>query len=251
MNGGAIRGVVMRARGRVLRAMAAQLPTAMMFQNGSRDVRRVALTFDDGPGPLSLRFFDALEAAGARGSFYVIGEKCEGFAKELSEGASRGHDIAGHGFTHRPFTELGKRELEDELERTAALLPQRPGQLKMVRPPYGRMTPFSLVRSFRAGYASAMWSFDPLDWDLGSAREIVDAVDPALIQNGDIILLHEGPHTLEALPEVMARLQGAGFELVTVSTLLREAAPAAALSPDPKNSNGEQLAHSTHSTNAR
>ena len=65
MNGGALREVVRRARGRVLRAMAAPLPTAVVFQNGSRGVRRVALTFDDGPGALSLRFFDALEAAGA------------------------------------------------------------------------------------------------------------------------------------------------------------------------------------------
>jgi peptidoglycan/xylan/chitin deacetylase (PgdA/CDA1 family) len=250
MNEGSIRGVVMKARGRVLRAMAAQLPTAVLFQNGSRHARRVALTFDDGPGPLTTRFFDVLEAAGARASFFVIGEKCEGFGEELSDGARRAHDIAGHGFTHTPFPELGKRRLEDELERTAALLPQRPGQLKMVRPPYGRMTPFSLVRSFRAGYSSAMWSFDPLDWDLRSAREVVDAVDPALIHNGDIILLHEGPYTLEALPEIMARLQNAGFELVTVSTLLRDVAPAAAFAPNhsngPTNANGSRLAHSSN-----
>jgi peptidoglycan/xylan/chitin deacetylase (PgdA/CDA1 family) len=200
--------------------MAERLPTSVVFQRGSRHARRIALTFDDGPGQLTLRFLDALEAGGARGSFFVIGKKCEGFTRELAESLRRGHDVAGHGFTHTPFPQLGRRELEDELARTEALLPAATRQLKMVRPPYGQMTPFSLLHSYRAGYTSAMWSFDPLDWDARSPREIVEAVDPAEIRNGDIVLLHEGQLTLQALPEILARLKGAGFELVTITELL-------------------------------
>ena len=66
-----------------------------------------------------------------------------------------------------------------------------------------------------------MWSLDTLDWEAPSAEELVQRVPAARVGAGEIILLHEGrPVTLEALPRVIANLQRAGFELVTVSELL-------------------------------
>jgi peptidoglycan-N-acetylglucosamine deacetylase len=220
--GNSIRGAAMWVRGRALRAMAERLPPSVVFQRGPRSARRLALTFDDGPSPLTRRYLDVLDRGGAKASFFVIGRNCEGRALELEETVGRGHHLASHGFTHTPFPELGGRALKDELVRTEALLPGQPGRLRMVRPPFGKMTPTSLLRSYRAGYTSAMWSFDPLDWDAASSRDVVRAVDPAKLRNGDIVLLHEArPITLDALPEILERLRDAGFELVTVTDLLQ------------------------------
>jgi hypothetical protein len=67
-----------------------------------------------------------------------------------------------------------------------------------------------------------MWSFDPLDYTRQSAAELVEAVDPAKLQNGDIILLHEERKTtLDAIPEMVERLRGAAFEIVPVTEILR------------------------------
>lgn len=223
----AVSRAVAWARGRALRAMADALPESMVFQHGPRHVRRIALTFDDGPGPLTPRYLEILEREKARASFFVIGNRCEAWRDELAETARRGHDVAGHGWSHTPFTKLSRRALKEELERTATVLPPSPGP-RMVRPPYGRMTPRSLLASYLAGYTSAMWSFDPLDWEAKSADEVVRAVDPARIRGGDIVLLHEERQTtLEALPEIIARLRRAGFELVPVSELLVGGAPRA------------------------
>ena len=202
--------------------MAERLPTSVLFQRGPRSPRRIALTFDDGPSPFTRRYLDVLNHAGAKASFFVIGRNCQGHAPELEETVRRGHHLASHGFTHTPFPELGARALKDELARTEALLPGEPGRLRMVRPPFGKMTPASLLRSYRAGYASAMWSFDPLDWDAASSSDVVRAVDPAKLRSGDIVLLHEArPITLDALPQILERLCAAGFELVTVTNLLQ------------------------------
>ena len=85
------------------------------------------------------------------------------------------------------------------------------------------MTPRSLLRTYRAGYASAMWSFDPLDYTRESAADVAAAVDPAKLENGDIVLLHEERRTtLEAMPEIASRLHDAGFELVTITELMRQ-----------------------------
>jgi peptidoglycan/xylan/chitin deacetylase (PgdA/CDA1 family) len=167
-------------------------------------------------------YLEVLEKLGVCASFYVIGNKCEGHRAALDEAVRHGHDVAGHGWSHTPFTKLRRSEIERELAMTCAVLPRSGDAVRMVRPPYGRMTPRSLAASYLAGYTSAMWSFDPLDWDATSAADVVGAVDPKKLAGGDIILLHEERRTtLDALPRVIERLRGEGFELVTVSQLVR------------------------------
>ena len=213
--------VMMKARGRALRVMADTLPSSVVFQHGPRTSRKVALTFDDGPGPMTREYLDVLDKARAPAAFFVIGNQCAAHSDALAETARRGHDVAGHGWSHTPFTKLPTRELESELAKTSAVLPSLGGRARMVRPPYGRMTPRSLLSSFRAGFSSAMWSFDPLDWQAQTADDVVRAVDPAKLQGGDIILLHEERRTtLDALPEIIRRVRAAGFELATVSELV-------------------------------
>lgn len=214
--------VLVKTRGRALRVLADTLPERVVFQHGPRRSRAIALTFDDGPGPMTAEYLDVLDAAGAKATFFVIGNRCEAHAEALAETARRGHEVAGHGWSHTPFTKLATDALAIELEKTAAVLPSLHGPSRMVRPPYGRMTPRSLFASYRAGFSSAMWSFDPLDWAARSAEEVVASVDPSKLQGGDIVLLHEERRaTLDALPAMIDRIQKAGLELVTVSDLVR------------------------------
>jgi peptidoglycan/xylan/chitin deacetylase (PgdA/CDA1 family) len=212
-----------KTRGRALRVLADTLPSSVVFQHGTRKKRRVALTFDDGPGPYSEELLDVLDRAKARATFFVIGDECQGRSKVLEEMVRRGHDVAGHGWSHTRFPQLDRATLESELARTASLLPASSPARAIVRPPYGTMTPRSLLHTYRAGYASAMWSFDPLDYTRESAADVAAAVDPAKLENGDIVLLHEERRTtLEAMPEIASRLHDAGFELVTVTELMRQ-----------------------------
>jgi peptidoglycan/xylan/chitin deacetylase (PgdA/CDA1 family) len=209
-------------RGRALRAMADALPTGVIFQHGDRRSRAIALTFDDGPGPRSGEYLEVLDRLAVNATFFVIGERCAPHAGALAEMARRGHEIAGHGWSHTPFPKLGSAAIERELAMTAAVLPPPLGAWRLVRPPYGRMTPRSLAASAMSGYTSAMWSFDPLDWQASSAADVVAAISPAKLTGGDIVLLHEErTATLEALPTVVGRVRDAGFELVTVSEMLR------------------------------
>jgi peptidoglycan/xylan/chitin deacetylase (PgdA/CDA1 family) len=170
---------------------------------------------------MTTEYLDVLGKAGVRATFFVIGSRCGDHSTALAETARRGHDVAGHGWSHTPFTQLSTTALESELAKTSSLLPSTRGRARMVRPPFGRMTPRSLFGSYRAGYASAMWSFDPLDWQATTTNDVVRAVDPSKLRGGDIVLLHEERrNTLDALPEMIRRVQDAGFELVTLSDLV-------------------------------
>jgi peptidoglycan/xylan/chitin deacetylase (PgdA/CDA1 family) len=214
------------ARGFALRMAATHLvPDQVMLLRGPRGRRRIALTFDDGPHALTAKYLAVLARAGVRATFFVVGRACLEHPGSLSDIVGAGHEVAGHGFTHTEFPLLEERELRRELDRTAALLPPPKTRRALVRPPRGVVTPRSLLACFRAGYTSAMWSLDTLDWDASSADDIVRRVPTSRVGPGEIILMHEGrTATLEALPRVIADLQGAHFELVSVSELIAERA---------------------------
>lgn len=83
-----------------------------------RLVPRVALTFDDGPGPATAELLDILRDAGVRATFFVLGRNvdeapwCDGDvarARSLVTRALReGHVVGNHTFSHeRPNAYLG------------------------------------------------------------------------------------------------------------------------------------------------
>jgi peptidoglycan/xylan/chitin deacetylase (PgdA/CDA1 family) len=191
----------------------------MLVLRGGRLERRIALTFDDGPDPLTREYLDVLDRHDARATFFVLGRTVEERGDDLREVIRRGHEVAGHGFTHKRFTRMSGPELRDELARTAALLPAGPGRA-LVRPPHGTTTAWSLMRCAIAGYRTVLWSCDSGDGGARTAAEVIAGLDPERVRPGDIILLHEGQSwTLEALPTVLRRLREAGHVFATVSEL--------------------------------
>ena len=196
------------------------MPARVLVFHGARRGRRVALTFDDGLDPLTREYLEVLERHGARATFFVLGRTIEVRRDDLRDMVRRGHEVAGHGFTHRRFTLMSGPELRDELARTAALLPEGSGRT-LVRPPHGAATARSLVNCARAGYRTVLWSCDSGDGRARTAAEVIAWLAPERLRPGDIVLLHEGqPWTLEALPVVLRRLRDAGYTFATVSELL-------------------------------
>jgi peptidoglycan/xylan/chitin deacetylase (PgdA/CDA1 family) len=199
----------------------AVLPASIVVWRGREKRSRVALTFDDGPGPLTMDYLDALERLDARATFFLVGEMCEKYPELVRAIASRGHELANHGYTHRPFPKLGGRELSAELSRTQALLPSQRTGRALVRPPYGAVSPASLLTCARQGFTTVMWSVNSGDWARHDADDVVRTFATTSASGGDIVLLHEGqPWTMKALPTIVGELKKAGHELVTVSELL-------------------------------
>jgi peptidoglycan/xylan/chitin deacetylase (PgdA/CDA1 family) len=197
------------------------IPTGVLALRGSGGGRRVALTFDDGPDPLTREYLDTLDRHGARATFFVLGQSGAARVDDLRDMERRGHEVAGHGFSHKRFTRMSGAELRAELARTAALLPAGSGQA-LVRPPHGSTSASSLMRCARAGYRTVLWSVDSEDSRARTATEVVERLAPERLRPGDIILLHEGQTwTLEALPAVLDRLRAAGYACTTVSELLQ------------------------------
>ena len=111
---------------------------------GAGDAGHVALTFDDGPDPVSTPYFvDALAAAEVRATFFVVGERLHRHRWLGRLLASAGHELAVHGWRHTPL--VPGRAARRGLYRTVNLITDVTGMPpRWFRPPYGVVLPGSL-----------------------------------------------------------------------------------------------------------
>lgn len=187
---------------------------------GPDDVRRVALTFDDGPHEMTTRYLDCLAAEGAPATFFVMGCYVEKRPSVVAEYLRGGHQVAGHGYYHKRFTQLTPMALRDQLTRTVRALGPVPHR-RWVRPPHGSLGPVDGTTMLASGYTVAMWSFDSKDYDGADAETIARRCAPANCRAGDVLLFHEGQEsTLDALPRIIRALRRDGYELVTMADLV-------------------------------
>jgi peptidoglycan/xylan/chitin deacetylase (PgdA/CDA1 family) len=208
-------------RSRLRRLALRAVPRDVLVERGAGGGRRVALTFDDGPHEMTDAYLDVLDRFGARATFFVVGKTCEAHPAALRAVVARGHELAGHGFTHTAFPKLDAAALSDELDRTSALLPPARVGRRLVRPPTGATSLRSLALCARAGYTTVLWSRDSDDCRTTSPDEVAARVAPDVVQPGDIVLLHESQvWTLAALPRILEGLARAGWETVPVGELL-------------------------------
>ena len=162
------------------------------------DEERVALTFDDGPDPDGTPgVLDALDSAGLKATFFMVGEQVKAAPALAGEVAKRGHEIALHGATHRPHRELSPRDSRDEpaygLGTLEAATARRP---RWFRPPYGVFNEHSYEAVRAVGLDPVYWSAWGMDWETISAERILDLVEPDLAP-GAILVLHDSARYAE------------------------------------------------------
>jgi peptidoglycan/xylan/chitin deacetylase (PgdA/CDA1 family) len=191
---------------------------------------RVVLTFDDGPDEdATPAVLDALEEAGIKATFFVVGEQLMRHHAIARQTALAGHELALHGFTHRRHSELIPPDARDEIPRGVgafeAVVGSKP---RFFRPPYGRFSEHSYEACGALGLEPAYWSAWGLDWYDIEAGEVADLVTRDL-DAGTIVMLHDSPryghrasarNTAEAVPAIAAVAAERGLEWATLGDAL-------------------------------
>jgi peptidoglycan/xylan/chitin deacetylase (PgdA/CDA1 family) len=194
-----------------VKSLAKALLRPWVLHTGPRD--GVWLTFDDGPHPVTtLQVLDALDHAGVRATFFMIGSEMERHPSIVESVRSRGHGVALHGFDHRHAADLSWREQWADLERMRAVARRFGVQLRWYRPPYGELTALRLFWCALRGVRIVMWSFESRDSFLPDAAALVARAVPSALRSGDIALFHDDtPITAEALPDILTGASAAGL----------------------------------------
>ena len=175
--------------------VGANSPTVTWFgkqvAHGPRDVREVAITFDDGPDdPYTLRIARILDQHDAKGTFFMVGKALDrrpDIARALRDD---GHLLGNHSYHHDSWRWLDPRY--PELERTQQAFRRQLGVCPtFFRAPHGQHTPFLAHVVGDHGMTMVGWEVSAGDWKTKDARlvaqRVLDDVEP-----GSVILLHDG-----------------------------------------------------------
>jgi peptidoglycan/xylan/chitin deacetylase (PgdA/CDA1 family) len=205
---------------RLREAVFDALPGGRLLHRGPAHLKRVALTFDDGPDDLTPEYLDVLDRLGVPATFFIMGDLSEARPELVREYVRRGHQIASHGYDHRRFTQLSWTELDQQLAKSVAAIGPQPVGRHWVRPPHGTFDARVVAQLLAHNWVLALWSLDSQDYAAPDADTIVARCAPDKVRPGEVILLHESQRTtLDALPRLVGELHAAGYECVTMADL--------------------------------
>ncbi|MGH8226112.1 MAG: polysaccharide deacetylase family protein [Gammaproteobacteria bacterium] len=200
-------------------------------KHGPRDRKRVALSFDDGPDPeVTPRVLDALAQAGARATFFVIGQSLAAHPELANRIVADGHALGNHSWRHSRWQNFylmrkSLREIERGEQAIAAVTgnPLPP----TYRPPMGLKSPPLARAAYRRKLTLIAWSLHSRDTRTRDPERIARRVLKK-IRAGDIVLMHDGHDRpgrhrcacAEAVSLILEGVREKGLTCVTVPELL-------------------------------
>lgn len=189
-----------------------------VVHGGPRGGRRVALTFDDGPGPSTPKVLRALRRAHVHATFFQLGKEVRGHRRLERRMLAAGHTLADHSYSH---PHLPSRA---QLAGTRSLIRRYTGfDTCLFRPPYGDVNRRLVHDSVSLGMTAVVWNDDPQDWRTPGTASIV-RTELSEMRPGAIVIMHDGGgprgQTAAAIPRIVHRLRRRGYRFVTVDQLL-------------------------------
>ncbi|MFM9264465.1 polysaccharide deacetylase family protein [Tychonema sp. BBK16] len=186
--------------------------------------KAIALTFDDGPWPTTTtQVLDILKKNKIKATFFWVGRYLQVYPELGKKVAAAGHAIGNHTWNHQ-YIKYNEEGAAREIDRTTSLIEEVTGiKTSMFRPPGGILNNGLAAYAQKKNYTVVMWSADSLDWRTATQSLMENVMRQA--DSGGIVLMHDGggnrSKTVEALPQIIAKLRKEGYIFVTVPELLK------------------------------
>lgn len=190
------------------------------------DKKEIFLTFDDGPTPDITQFvLTELKKYNAKATFFCIGKNIQNHPKIFQNIIADGHSIGNHTQNHLKGWKTDQTTYvnnalacEDviykELKK-AANSNLNTQNLKLFRPPYGKVKKSQAKKLIEKGYKIIMWSVLSADFDTTISNE--KCLENVLknTESCSIIVFHDSVKAAErmkyALPKVLKHFSDKGF----------------------------------------
>lgn len=202
-------------------AEAAELENRHVLDGSSNNagIRKVYLTFDDGPGPNTDKILDILEQYGVKATFFVVGK--EGYAEQYRRIVEEGHTLGMHSYSHK-YNEIyaSLDAYKNDLNKLHDFLYELTGEdCNIVRFPGGSSNTISNVDMRELISYLNEENIVYYDWNVSSgdatgnyknadriAANVLESIDQ---YNNAIILFHDAAgkdSTVEALPIIIEKI---------------------------------------------
>jgi peptidoglycan/xylan/chitin deacetylase (PgdA/CDA1 family) len=188
-----------------------------------RGVKRIAITFDDAPDPVTTpALLDLLQEIEVKVTFFLIGERVKQNSDLIRRMAAEGHILGNHGFHHESHRGYSLDKMRDSIQKTEicltdlGILPTR-----FFRPPHGSFSREMTSELRRLGYRGVMWTAQLHDWQPQTQEFLEKKVRHGFF-DGSIVMLHDGQTSsiqtlLRVLPPLIEEFKARGFQFVTLT----------------------------------
>ena len=192
------------------------------FYKGPQTSQKIALTFDDGPHPMTLPVLELLDKYQAKATFFCIGKQIEKHPDIFQKTIEKGHTVGNHSYSHsNTFGFLSSTKVKKEIDQTDALIQKYTGKKPaFFRPPFG-VTNLHIKKALNTTkHYTIGWNIRSFDTKIQSEEKILNRIKKRL-KPGSIILLHDtSQRTVNVLEQLLIHLDREGYKIVTVDQLL-------------------------------
>lgn len=175
----------------------------------------VALTFDDGPHPLTTPLLLAsLKRAQVKATFYVVSDGMKLYPELTKQIVDDGHRLANHSNHHINLTKIESSDYPIEIDRTFDAIEKAGQETRLFRPPGGGLDRRTMNYLYQSDVTLGWWSNNVGDWAPLPAWKIADHLNNTL-RAGDVVLMHDaGTSTPQAIPFIVRQARKKGLKFV-------------------------------------
>ncbi|ABL81064.1 MULTISPECIES: polysaccharide deacetylase family protein [unclassified Nocardioides] len=153
----------------------------------------IALTFDDGPDPVSTpAFLELLAERQRQATFFVLGSQAVAHPALVQRIIQEGHELAIHGWIHRCTLTVPPARLTRELrDAQRAVEDITNTAVSWYRPPYGVLNTEALLACRNLDLTPVLWTAWGREWERSATPTTIVATVTRTLRPGGTILLHD------------------------------------------------------------
>lgn len=189
-----------------------------VYYNGDKSSKNISLMVNVYWGTEYIEpMLDIFEEKNVKTTFFVGGTWAIDNEELLNKIIEKGHELGNHGYHHKDHDKISEEENLNQIKNTHKIVKELTGvEMNLFAPPSGAYNKTTVSCATSLGYQTIMWTRDTIDWRDHDASLIYKRAvkNPA---GGDLILMHPTKSTVEALPNIIDKLQKEGFLLTKVS----------------------------------
>lgn len=194
------------------------------------DTKRVFLTFDDGPSPVTSKILDILKQENVKATFFILGSNVDSRKDVVKRMYEEGHYLANHGYSHTyskiyssPQSVLDEyNECNDKVKNAIEVtdynshLFRFPGGLAGGK--YAEIKKEAKELLLQNNIVNVDWNAltgDAETNNLSVEFEMTRLTETMGSKNSLVILMHDAAAksvTADALPQIIAKLKEEGYE---------------------------------------
>lgn len=196
-------------------------------------MKKLVLTFDDGPNPAyTEKMLDLLKDEKIKASFFVVARSAVRYPELIKRMKKEGHCVALHSLEHRHALLCGYSYTKYDFSESLKLMKSLNCKIKYFRPPWGARNLFTGKFVKEHNLKMILWDVMAGDWKSGSTPEKIAVKILEKVFDGAVVCLHDGGenyggapqaplHTMDALRMIIPKLREEGYEFVTVEEYMQ------------------------------